>query len=85
MESWDLEAGAAPEGSSDLVNGLTVYLWGFLLVFAIALAIGGWGRDKARDSGENLRTWALMALLWPLFVSAVLFVVLWTVMSRKKK
>jgi ABC-type dipeptide/oligopeptide/nickel transport system permease component len=85
VESWDLDAGIVPEGNSDLTSTLTVYLWGFLVVFAIALAIGGWGKDKAGDRGENLKTYMLMGLLWPLFVSAVLFVILWTVLTRRKK
>ena len=62
-----------------------VYLWGFLLVFAIAMAIGGWAYDKAKKTDrEFLWSCFVMGMLWPLFVCAVLFVVLWNVLSRRK-
>lgn len=83
MVRWDLDSGSTPE-NPELSGTVTVYLWGFLLVFAIALAVGGWAYGKARKTDkETLWGYFVIALLWPLFFCAVLFVVLWSVLSRK--
>ena len=83
MVRWDLDTGSTPD-NSELSGTLTIYLWGFVLVFAIALAVGGWAYDKAKSTDrEALWGYFIMAMLWSLFICAVLFVVLWTVLSRK--
>lgn len=84
MVRWDLDTGTTVD-NSELSGTFTVYLWGFLLVFAIAVAVGGWAYDKAKKTDrEFLRSCILMGMLWPLFVCAVLFVILWTTLSRRK-
>jgi hypothetical protein len=83
MVRWDLETGSTPE-NPELSGTLTIYLWGVLLVFAIAIAIGGWAYDKAKKADrDEMWGYFLVALLWPLFFCAVLFVILWTFLSRK--
>jgi len=65
------------------------YLWGILIVLAVILALREWGRRKFRDGGhrdrERLWNYVVMALLWPLFVSAILFVVLWALLTRRSE
>lgn len=84
MLRWDLDTGGSSE-SPELSGSVTVYLWGFVLVFAIALAVGGWAYDKAKGADrEALWGYFIVAMLWPLFICAVLFMILWTMLSRKQ-
>lgn len=66
---------------------ITAYLWGFLITLAIILALREWVRhrahNRARVDHERVWSYVVMALLWPLFVSAILFVVLWAVLTRR--
>lgn len=82
MDRWYIEQGPLPDTSPQLSGTLTVYLWGFLLMFALALALGGWALNKARRNPDDLWTYFVAAVLWPLFVCAVLFVFLWSLLSR---
>lgn len=64
------------------------YLWGFIIVLAVVLAIREWVRYKYRNTAhqiihERLWNYVVMALLWPLFISAVLFTILWVVLTRR--
>jgi len=81
MSGWDIESGPAAE-SAELPGAIAIYLWGALIVFALALAFGGWVWDKAQRQGDDtLWTYFVMAMLWPLFVCAVVFMVLWTILT----
>lgn len=81
---WDLEPSPTAD-NPDVSGTFTVYLWGFVLVFAIAVAIGGWAYGKAKETRETLWGYFVVAMLWPLFVCAVLFVVLWSILSRNRR
>lgn len=82
--TWDLEPGPTADGAD--IAGTTVYLWGFVVVFVVALTLGGWAWDRARQTtSDTLWDYFVMALLWPLFVSAVLYLILWTVLTRRNR
>ncbi len=81
---WDLET-APTADSSQVPDTVLFYLWGFLVVFAIAVALGGWAWRSRHDSRETLWTYFVMAMLWPLFVCAVLFLILWTALTKSER
>lgn len=64
---------------------LMLYLWGFLVVFIAAIALGSWTWGQAHRHHESLWTYFVMALIWPLFVCAVLFLVLWSALTRSSR
>jgi hypothetical protein len=63
------------------------YLWGVLITLAVILALQRWVRHRTRGvtrpSRERLWGYAVMAVLWPLFIASILFIVLWTVLTRR--
>jgi hypothetical protein len=78
VDRWD--ADPAPEFS----GMIGFYLWGFLVVLAVGLALGGWFTGKARRTPDDLWAYFVAAMLWPLFICAVLFVILWNLLSRNR-
>lgn len=79
---WDLESGPAAQDPG-VPGALMFYLWGFTVVFTIAVAFGEWAWGKTRRvPRETLWTYFVMALLWPLFVCSVLFLILWNALTR---
>ena len=100
MGGWDLDPGSGtdPEtwapldstvsGSSGLSSLLTAYLWGCLVVFMVVVLIGETGGRQHRerkDANDGPRGYFVMAVLWPLFAAAVLFLVLWTLLTRTRR
>lgn len=63
------------------------YLWGFLIVLAVILALREWSRHRLHKANQASRdrmwNYVVMAMLWPLFISAIVFVVLWVVLTRR--
>jgi uncharacterized iron-regulated membrane protein len=71
-------------------TSLTVaYLWGVLITLAVILALQRWARHRTgtsvRPSRERLWSYAVMAVLWPLFIASIIFIVLWTVLTRRDR
>ena len=66
---------------------IVVYLWGFLIVLIVILALRefAWRRNgrNHRTSRERAWTYVVMAILWPLFFATVIFIVLWTLLTRR--
>lgn len=85
VTAWDLESGPTAVGSG-ISGTFTLYLWGFLVVFTLAVALGGWAWKQAhREGADTLWTYFVMALLWPLFVCAVLFMILWGILTSSHR
>lgn len=93
---WDLTPGSlAPIddfSSDDALHAeptpIIVYLWGFLIVLIVILALREWTWRRAsggnhRAPSERVWTYVVMALLWPLLVATILFIVLWSVLTRR--
>lgn len=66
---------------------ISTYLWGFLIVLIVLLALRQWSRRQlfGRGGAKHDRLWDLvvMAILWPLFFASVIFIVLWTLLTRR--
>lgn len=84
---WELTPGDG-DGCGD-VSPVVVYLYGVLIILAVVIALGEWfGRRQHRErTGDqrrsDFRAYIAMAVLWPLFIITVIFIVLWTVMTRR--
>jgi membrane-anchored protein YejM (alkaline phosphatase superfamily) len=82
---WDLDSSALPENAG-APSLFFLYLWGVFIVFVVALAFGDWpwGRTQG-EAPDTLWTSVVAALLWPLFACAVLYLVLWTLLTRSSR
>lgn len=92
---WDITPGSLASlddiSSDDALHAeptpITVYLWGFLVVLIVILALREWaGRHSSgsqRSGRERAWTYIVMAILWPLFIATVLFIILWSVLTRR--
>lgn len=90
LESGSLLPGDDVYGDDTLGSDaslISAYLWGFLIVLILLLALRQWSRGRlgARLGGARDRLWDIivMALLWPLFFATVIFIVLWTALTRR--
>lgn len=84
----DWEITPADGGCND-IEPVLMYLYGVLIILAVVIALGEWfGRRHRRDRSEeqrrsDFRTYIAMAVLWPLFIITVIFIVLWAVLTRR--
>lgn len=85
MDRWDIDPGPVSNPSAQISGVITFYLWGFLVMFAVGLALGGWFSRKGRRNPDDLWTFFVAAMLWPLFICAVLFAILWDLLSRNRR
>jgi hypothetical protein len=66
-----------------------MYLYGVLIILAVVITLGEWfGRRQRHGRSDeqrrsDFRTYIAMAVLWPLFIITVIFIVLWTVLTRR--
>lgn len=70
------------------VSPFIAYLWGVLIVIAVVLTLREWATRRARASGvgpDGVWPYVVMGILWPLFIAALLFVVLWTMLTRRSR
>lgn len=83
MRAWDIRPEAAPEAQAEYPGLFTLYVIGVLLIFGLILAIGIWTTRRGDPSEHHYayRTYFVLALLWPLFIASVVFVVLWNFLT----
>lgn len=84
---WDLRPLSDSMGST--VTPVTAYVYGVVVVLAAVIALGEWvGRRRQRTHDEHksaYQTYAVMAVLWPLFIATVIFIVLWTILAPRRR
>jgi len=85
---WEL---GSSDGTTKCVSPFTAYLYGVVIILAVIIALGEWiGRrahvHRTRDERDaDYRSYLATAILWPLFITAVIFIVLWTTLTRRSR
>lgn len=83
---WEL---SPSDGPAECVSPFTAYVYGVIIVLAVLITLGEWAGRRHRRThdqrDEDYRSWIAAAILWPLLVSAIIFIVLWSVLTRKPR
>lgn len=85
---WELSPGEGSGGCGE-IDPVTMYLYGVLIILAVVIILGEWiGRRHHRERTDDqrrsdFRAYIAMAVLWPLFIITIIFIVLWSVMTRR--
>lgn len=85
----DWEIAPTDDGGCGDASATLVYLYGVLIILAVVIALGEWvgrrgKRGRSADQRDSdFRAYVAMAVLWPLFIITVIFIVLWTALTRR--